>query len=397
MYCKKFKIMNEQLFYPTKIIIKENIHKEISNILDSIWSRILIIKGKKSMNEAGVIKILKENLEKNQKDVLVFSNVDRNPTDVQVDEISKINKKFNADCIIGIGGTSSIDVAKITGMLYTNGGNSWDYINVKERKAKKIVHESIPVIVIPTTSGGGSESTPYAVITNSKTKMKKGMKSKELYPKIAIIDTALLRLMSREIIVNSGFDAFTQALEAFTSKNSNFISDFFAFTSIKLILENFEKSWDDKNDINAKKNMGIASFLSGLAIGITDTNLAHAMSHPLSARYNVPHGIAVFLCTTQTILYNKDIMNLKYFQIAKLISDDVNEENFVSVIIKKISSWTEKFGVSLKFQDYSIPIDSIDDLVNDAIQIGGILTNSREVSKSDLQGLFRKAFAGHVS
>ena len=203
--------------------------------------------------------------------------------------------------------------------------------------------------------------------------------------------------MSREIIVNSGFDAFTQALEAFTSKNSNFISDFFAFTSIKLILENFEKSWDDKNDINAKKNMGIASFLSGLAIGITDTNLAHAMSHPLSARYNVPHGIAVFLCTTQTILYNKDIMNLKYFQIAKLISDDVNEENFVSVIIKKISSWTEKFGVSLKFQDYSIPIDSIDDLVNDAIQIGGILTNSREVSKSDLQGLFRKAFAGHVS
>ena len=245
--------MNEQLFYPTKIIVGDSIYQKISNILNFSCSKILIITGKESMNKAGVIATLKKNLQENQKEVMVLPNVDRNPTDIQVDEISKINKKFKADCIIGIGGTSSIDVAKIIGMLYENGGNSWDYINVKNRKAKKVLYESTPVIAIPTTSGGGSESTPYAVITNSKTKMKKGMKSKELYPKIAIIDTALLKLMPKDIVVNSGFDAFTQALEAFTSKNSNFISDFFAFTSINLILKNFEKSWNDKNDINAKK------------------------------------------------------------------------------------------------------------------------------------------------
>ena len=388
--------MNEQLFYPTKIIIGHNIYQRISNILDPSYLKILIITGKKSMNEAGIIKILKDKLEQNQKEVLIFSDIDRNPTDVQVDEISRINKKFKADCIIGIGGTSSIDAAKIVGMLYTNGGNSWDYINVVDRKAKKIAYESTPVIVIPTTSGGGSESTPYAVITNSKTKMKKGMKSMELYPKIAIIDTGLLKLMPKEIVANSGFDAFTQALEAFTSKNSNFISDFFAFTSIRLILKNFESSWNDANDINAKKNMGIASFFSGLAIGITDTNLAHAMSHPLSAKFNVPHGIAVFLCTSQAILYNKTIMNEKYFQIAKLITNDIKEKNPTYIIIEKIFSWAKKFNISLKFQDYDIPKNSIDDLVNDAIQIGGILTNSRTVERTDLLELFKKAYDGKI-
>ena len=388
--------MNEQLFYPTKIIVGDSIYQKISNILNFSCSKILIITGKESMNKAGVIATLKKNLQENQKEVMVLPNVDRNPTDIQVDEISKINKKFKADCIIGIGGTSSIDVAKIIGMLYENGGNSWDYINVKNRKAKKVLYESTPVIAIPTTSGGGSESTPYAVITNSKTKMKKGMKSKELYPKIAIIDTALLKLMPKDIVVNSGFDAFTQALEAFTSKNSNFISDFFAFTSINLILKNFEKSWNDKNDINAKKNMSIAAFLSGLAISITDTNLAHAMSHPLSAKYNIPHGIAVLLCTNQSILYNKTIMNSKYAQIAKLITNDIRKENFADVIITKIISWAKKFNISLRLQDHGVPINSINDLVDDAIQIGGILTNSRTIDKSELKKLFGKAYDGQI-
>ena len=280
-------------------------------------------------------------------------------------------------------------------MQSTNGGKSWDYINLKERPARKILNDSLPVIAIPTTSGGGSESTPYAVITNSDTKMKKGIKSEKLYPKLVIIDLELLELMPKRIVSNSGFDAFTQSLEAYASKNSNFISDFFALKSLELIFLNFEKSWEDSKNIYAREKMAIASFLSGLAIGITDTNLAHAMSHPLSAHYNVPHGIAVLLCTFQSIQFNKSIINNKYSNIAKLLNNK-NNKNHVEFLIDKIHKWTKKFGVSLCFQDYDIPKTAIDSFVSDSLKIGGILTNPRPINSEQLKNLYEKAWTGKI-
>ena len=280
-------------------------------------------------------------------------------------------------------------------MQSTNGDKSWDYINLKERSAKKILNDSLPVIVIPTTSGGGSESTPYAVITNSDTKMKKGMKSEKLYPKLVIVDLELLQLMPKRIVSNSGFDAFTQALEAYTSKNSNFISNFFALKSLELIISNFEKSWEDSKNIHAREKMAIASLLSGLAIGITDTNLAHAMSHPLSAHYNVPHGIAVLLCTFQSIQFNKSIINDKYSDVAELFTGKI-KKNHIEVLIENIHKWTKKFGISLCFQDYDIPKTAIDSFVSDSLKIGGILSNPRSINSDQLKNLYEKAWTGKI-
>ena len=376
-------------------MIGKGIYQKFLNINNLHISRLFVITGKKSMQDAGVLNKIKELTKKHGVECFIFSGIESSPTNTQVDKICELTKEFKSNCILGIGGTSCIDVAKIIGMQSTNGDKSWDYINLKERSAKKILNDSLPVIVIPTTSGGGSESTPYAVITNSDTKMKKGMKSEKLYPKLVIIDLELLQLMPKRIVSNSGFDAFTQALEAYASKNSNFISNFFALKSLEIIISNFEKSWEDSKNIHAREKMAIASLLSGLAIGITDTNLAHAMSHPLSAHYNVPHGIAVLLCTFQSIQFNKSIINDKYSDVAKLFTGKI-KKNHIEVLIENIHKWTKKFGISLCFQDYGIPKTAIDSFVSDSLKIGGILSNPRSINSDQLKNLYEKAWAGKI-
>jgi len=387
--------MNPNFFYPSSVMIGKGIYQKFLDTNDLHISRLFVITGKKSMQDAGVLNKIKELTKKHGVECFIFSGIESSPTNSQVDKICQLSKEFKSDCILGIGGASSIDVAKIVGMQSTNGGKSWDYINLKERPAKKVINDSLPVIAIPTTSGGGSESTPYAVITNSDTKMKKGIKSEKLYPKLAIIDLELLELMPKRIVSNSGFDAFTQSLEAYASKNSNFISDFFALKSLELIFLNFEKSWEDSKNIYAREKMAIASLLSGLAIGITDTNLAHAMSHPLSAHYNVPHGVAVLLCTLQSIQFNKSIVNDKYSDITKLLNNK-NNKNHVEFLIDKIHKWAKKFGVSLCFQDYDIPKTAIDSFVSDSLKIGGILTNPRPINSEQLKNLYEKAWTGKI-
>ena len=387
--------MNTSFFYPARVLVERNALRKFIKESHFKFSHIFVVTGHKSMKDASVLDEIKHLTKKENIDSFIFAGVNSNPTDLEVNKICKLCNEFKADCVLGIGGTSSIDVAKIVAMQATNGGNSWDYINLKERKAKPITKESLPLITIPTTSGGGSESTPYAVITNSQTRMKKGMKSEKLYPKLVIIDTELLCFMPQQLVAISGFDAFTQALESFTSKNSNIISDYFALKSLELIISNFEKSWESSKNIISREKMALGSLLSGFSIGITDTNLAHAMSHPISAHYGVQHGLAVLLCTFQEIQFNKIVASEKYARVASLFNHNKQNMN-TQALINNLYRWTQKFGIKLNFETHNIPKSAIEKFTLDAIEIGGIQTNPVPVDTKQLEQLYEKAWSGII-
>ena len=388
--------MNSSFFYPARVLVESGAFRKFVKECSFKFSRLFVITGHKSMKNVGVLDEIQDLTKKENIDSFIFSGVNTNPTDLEVDQTCKICHEFGADCILGIGGTSSIDVAKIVAMQATNGGNSWDYINVKNRKAKSITKDPLPLIAIPTTSGGASESTPYAVITNFNTRMKKGMNSEKIYPKLVIIDSELLKLMPQKLVAISGFDALAQALESFTSKNSNLISDYFALQSLDIIISNFEKSWENSENTKARENMALGSFLSGFAIGITDTNLAHAMSHPISAHYGIPHGLAVLLCTFQAIQFNKSVASNKYREVASLFKQEKKHENSVEFLINKLYDWTKKFEINLDFDSYKISKLALEKFVLDALEIGGINTNPRSINEDQLTELYEKAWNGKI-
>ena len=210
------------------------------------------------------------------------------------------------------------------------------------------------------------------------------------------IDSELLKLMPQKLVAISGFDALAQALESFTSKNSNLISDYFALQSLDIIISNFEKSWENSENTKARENMALGSFLSGFAIGITDTNLAHAMSHPISAHYGIPHGLAVLLCTFQAIQFNKSVASNKYREVASLFKQEKKHENSVEFLINKLYDWTKKFEINLDFDSYKISKLALEKFVSDALEIGGINTNPRSINEDQLTELYEKAWNGKI-
>lgn len=385
--------MISRSYYPTRVIIEEGGFRKVVSEAPMEIRSLYVVSGKQSMRKAGVLDELAAVIRKSGIECSFSDGISTNPTDVDVDRLCVQRAECEADAVLGIGGGSSIDAAKLVALQATNGGKVWDYINLKERPAKKIEHDPLPIIAIPTTSGAASESTPYAVITNEEIRVKKGVSSPKLYPVLCIIDPQLLLIMPPRLVAITGFDAFGQALEGFTSGNSTFLSEYFGYSSLTYIVNSLEKSWEHQDDIKAKINMAWGSLLSGLSIGLADVNLAHAMSHPLSAHYNLQHGLAVLLCTFQAIRFNQPVVGEKYERVAGLFD---NGEGGAAYLIEKLHAWVDKFGIDLALKNYGIPESDLDKFAEDALQIGAIKTNPRPVTKGDLVNLYTKIWRGDI-
>ncbi len=389
--------MKSRIFYPTEVVIEAGGHRSLLPYIPST-NRLFAVTGHSSMEDAGVLDTLRKQCATAGVALCIHKGISTNPLHVDVDAVVDACRNFGADTVLGLGGGSSIDVAKMVAMLMTNGGSSWDYISIGGNSLRKIEKPTLPLIAVPTTSGTGSESTPYAVVTHAETKMKKGMGHPYLYPKVALLDPELLALMPPEQVAVTGFDAFGQALEGYTSGRSTLHSEFYGYSALKLIAENFERVFDYPNDLDAKAKMAWGATLAGLSIGLVDVNLAHAMSHPLSGRFNIQHGRAVALCTAPAIWFNRAHVGDKYTQAAALFgSGGGSADESAKSLIDAFYQLAEKFDVDLKLKNYDLGDVDMDAVAVDALEIGAIKTNVRPVSFEDVSMLLSHVWEGRYA
>lgn len=226
-----------------------------------------------------------------------FSDIVPNPTTDNVDAGAAAARELKADTVIGIGGGSSLDVAKAVALLAGSEGSILDYID----GGKTLKKREVQLILIPTTAGTGSEVTNVAVFNNSITGDKSPMVHNALYADYAVVDPALSYTMPGNVTANTGMDAFCHAIEAYWNKNSNPISDELAVEAMRLILENICQAFETPEDEQARQNMSLASLLAGLAFSQTRTTGAHVLSYPLGALYHIPHGIGCAISIAEFI------------------------------------------------------------------------------------------------
>jgi len=261
-------------YMPTKIVlgrIEEEIGKEAEAFLPK---KILLIMGGQAMRKAGVVdKVLKA---LKDYEILLFEEVKPNPSP----ETAGKAKKEESDLIIGLGGGSCLDVAKVV---------------AKETKK--------PCIALPTTAGTGSEVTPFAALYDMEKRKKLSLMVN--FPDVAIIDYRLSLTMPRELVASTGIDALSQAIEAYWSIYSGPLSDLHAKRAIELAVENLENSW--KGQEKAKEAMSLAALESGLAFSQTKTTAVHSVSYPLSIHYGIAHGAACGLTLPWFLEYNHQV------------------------------------------------------------------------------------------
>lgn len=378
---------------PTKIIYGCGSLKELANELRAFGAKAAVIICDQGIVQAGIVEKIEKHLSAAEGiAVSVFDKIIPNPLDTTVDEGYRFTKDHKADCIIGVGGGSSMDSAKAIAMLVTNGGKMREYL----MEGKSLTKAILPTICIPTTAGTGSEVTRTVVATDAKTKFKEGFKDvKFLVARSTIIDPELMATIPAKVLAACGMDALTHAIESFTSWKGNPITDSLNSSAIRMIGGNIRKAYADPKDMAAKGKMLLASTMTGVAFDQSGLGLAHVLGHPMGGLFNIAHGVACAMALPVVMEYNMIAVPEKFAEIAGLLEvkgrDQDNRYEAGMGAVVAVRSLMKDLGLPETLNAVGIAEKDIPALVKDAMGFPGMIgANPRAASKEEIDQLYRK-------
>ena len=249
-----------------------------------------------SAHRSGVLQRVLDALAASGVEAAVFDRVQPNPLTTTAEEGAMRARAIGADAVIGLGGGSALDTAKAIAFLAKNEGNISDYIFLR-----KTGTQALPLVLIPTTCGTGSEGNHFAVLTNPQTGDKKSLRCEPIYGKTAIIDPQLMTTLPRSVAASVGFDAFSHCMEAFYAKASQPITDCLALRGMRLLAQSLPRVLDDPADLDAWAEVTVASTLGGMCIGAAGVGAVHGLEHPVSGLRNVTHGLGLAALTPEIL------------------------------------------------------------------------------------------------
>ena len=286
-------------------------------VRDAGGSRVLLVLDP-SLQDVGLADKITGPLEREGISYEIFSHVDPEPGLKLADEGAEIARKMAADCVVGAGGGSAMDVAKAIAVLVTNGGHAVDYLGLG-----KIKKPGLLKIMVPTTAGTGAEVTFTAVFINEETGSKGGMNGDPLYPDAALLDPALTLTLPPHVTAAPGIDALTHALEAYVSTQSHAVSDMYAWEAMELISGNLGQAYANGDNLEARSAMLLGSLLAGKALATAGVGLVHAMAYPLGGMFGIPHGLANAVLLPYVMDYNIVGNPRKFADIAILLGNEL--------------------------------------------------------------------------
>lgn len=330
----------------------------------------------------------------------VYTDIEPNPSVTTVEKATEAFNVSGADFIVALGGGSPMDVAKAVGVVAKYGGNITEY-----EGAHKVPGKIIPLIALPTTAGTGSEVTAFSVVTDHSRDYKLTVFSYELLPAYAILDVDLIMTAPASVAAACGIDAFIHAEEAYISTDASPFSDAMAEKAMELIGGNIRKFVANRGNVEAAESMLVGSLFAGIAFSFARLGNVHAMSHPVSAYFDVPHGIANAVLLPVVAEYNALADDGKYIKIYNYISPiKATEDDFEPyMLVEAIEELCEEIGIP---ENLTVAINNasrngevtkeeieskITAMAEDAMKSGNIAVNPRSSRQCDIEMLYKKA------
>lgn len=342
------------------------------------------------LNKIGMVAKCRKALKSAGMESECFTETEGNPSTDTVVKATEGFKKSKADFIVAFGGGSPLDVAKAVAVLATYGGNIVDY-----EGAGKVMGPVVPMIAIPTTAGTGSEVTAFSVITDHSRNYKLTVVSNYLLPAYVILDPDLIATVPANTAAACGIDAMVHALEAYISKAASPFSDIFAREALRLIGGSIRDYVADRSNPAACESMMVGSLFAGIAFSHARLGNVHAMSHPVSAYFDVPHGVANAILLPTVVDFNKDAADPeKYRYIYGCISKDMGADiNFTSdMLATEIRMLNYELGILPTLSDIGVTSDKFEQMADDAMKSGNIQCNPQFTMKNDILKLYEQAF-----
>lgn len=324
---------------------------------------------------------------------IIYSDIQADPPEHIVLEAVDFATQEQIDVIIGFGGGSSMDVAKIIALLAhpKQQQKLSEIYGVNQAKAPRL-----PLILIPTTAGTGSEVTPISIVTTGAT-TKMGVVSPILYADVAILDATFTQGLPAHITAATGIDAMVHAIEAYTSNvKKNFYADMLARNALKLLNHNLAKVLKNGADLEARQNMLVGSMLAGQAFANAPVAAVHALAYPLGGHFHLSHGHTNALVLVEVLKFNAPKAKQHYAELMQLLDPRSTgcTDGLCDLFIDHMENHLDQSGLTLKLKDLDIPKAKLPQLAKDAmLQTRLLQNNPREMTEQDALQIYQAIYA----
>ena len=384
--------------WPGKIVFGAGMMAKAAEEAKILGGQRVLLVTTRDLVTLGVVEKLERILNDSGLTTLRYDQVQPDPNCDAVDEAASIVRANGANLIVALGGGSAIDFAKALSVAATHAGPIWDYVTYTGANAKPLGKNILPLIAIPTTAGTGSEVSQGAVLDNPVLEMKAALLSPLLFPRVAIVDPELTYTMPAGITAMSGFDAMTHGIESYLNvERTTPASEMFALEAVRRVAAHLPEVVRNGNNPEARAELAWAGTCGGLAIGLSNAAVSHAMALPLGARLGTPHGVALAVVQSVVLAHTCEAQPERCARLAEVVGA-TRPDMTLSEKAQSLVSWMEEFvkEIGLKKFAQTIVVDDtmISTLADDVFAyMGRPVSQYRPVfNKEQIQGMFREAF-----
>lgn len=380
--------MAREFIVPGQMITGAGALEMARDTLGQLGKKAMIVTDKVMMELGNCAKV--EKVLKSQKvEYTIYSEIAGEPTDVMIEKGLTQYKEEGCDFLVALGGGSPIDSMKAIGSLVKNGGNISDYMG------KVIDVEMPPMVAIPTTAGTGSEATQFTIITDTKKDIKMLLKGKVLIPSLAIIDPQFTMTAPPKITAATGLDALCHAVEAYTSRKAQTLSDTFAMSAVKRIFQYLPIAFHDGKNEEARVQMSVAALEAGIAFNNSSVTLIHGMSRPIGALFHVAHGLSNAMLMKECLSFALEGAYDRFADLGRAIgaadgadSDETASAKFQAAVValtEELETPTlAEFGI-----DKEAFFNVIEKMAYDAMDSGSPQNTQREITQADIVQMYK--------
>jgi alcohol dehydrogenase class IV len=341
-----------------------------------VWNAGLIEKPKSLLESAGI-------------NVAVIRDTPPEPDVDQVKAIFLQVKALEGQMIIGIGGGSAMDVAKLISVLLTND------VSLEQLLGKaEIARRGLPTLMVPTTAGTGSEATPNAIVLVPEQEVKIGIVNSKLVPDCVILDPLMTLNLPPAVTAATGMDALAHAIECYTSKKANPFSDTFALKAVGLISNSLRRAYREGQNIEARHDMLLGALFGGMCIATSGTTAVHALAYPLGGKYRMPHGLSNAVLLPHVMQFNLDAAEDRFRDIALAMGLDIaglTTRQAAQRMIDNLYALNRELNIPSGIAAHGVTEADLDTLVEAASKVTRLLENNpKPLTKSDMRAIYRR-------
>lgn len=320
----------------------------------------------------------------------VLSNIVAEPSLNDFNNILEAARSFKADSVAGIGGGSVLDVAKLVAAFIDSDQKAEDCFGIGFIRKK-----GLWLACMPTTAGTGSEVSPNAILLDERDKLKKGIVSPYLLADAAYVDPALTMTVPAKVTADTGMDALTHCIEAYTNKFAHPAADIYALQGIRLIAANLLRAVKDGSDIEAREALALGSLYGGLVLGPVNTAAVHALSYPLGGEFHIPHGLSNAILLPSVMKFNRPANLRKYAEVALAcgVPAGKDDDETAQKGVDFICELSKAVGIPQKLSELNIPQSAVDGMAKAAMEVQRLLKNNpREVTEQDTRDIYNSLY-----